>query len=67
MSSVDCSQISPTHHFSNKNSSNSLQLPKNRPIDLSLYLVTERSSMMDEEKFLSHVMQAIQGGVTCIQ
>lgn len=40
---------------------------KIRPIDLTLYLVTERTYATDEDNFLYKAQQAIKGGVTCIQ
>jgi len=37
------------------------------PIDLSLYLVTHRQSAANDEIFISKVLSAVQGGVTCVQ
>ena len=43
------------------------RLEKSRPLDLSLYLVTERTCVKDEKNFLYKAKQAIKGGVTCLQ
>lgn len=36
-------------------------------LNLSLYLVTDRTNVADEEKFLTKIEEAIKGGVTLVQ
>lgn len=43
------------------------RLTKSGLIDLSLYLVTERTCIKDEEMLLNKAKQAIKGGITCLQ
>ncbi len=42
--------------------------PKGRHrVDLSLYLVANRPSFLNEELFLSKIMESVKGGATCVQ
>ena len=36
-------------------------------LNLSLYLVTDRTNVVDEEKFLTKIEEALKGGVTLVQ
>lgn len=36
-------------------------------LNLSLYLVTDRTNVADEEKFLTKIEEALKGGVTLVQ
>jgi thiamine-phosphate pyrophosphorylase len=56
-----------SYHVKRRVSKNLKNVPTYPPIDLSLYLVTERTYAKNDDEFVFKVGRAIHGGVTCIQ